>query len=121
MDLKAEATSPADRLSLVAQRVGMAPAARSRELFDLAQPMSSVLRSIELGLFSDPAAAATLSDDTTPLGSEMRDTIDRWQSATGVRVKDRPTGDQQMLGAQPLRLPSPPAMAEAGTNGHVAR
>ena len=91
MDLQAEATSPADRLALVAQRVGMAPAARSRELFDLAEPMSSVLRAIELGLFDDPAAAATLFDAGTTLGVEMGDLINLWQSATGERVKDRPS------------------------------
>ena len=121
-DLKAEASSPADRLSLIAQRVGMAPAARSRELFELAEKMSSVLRAMELGLFDDPTAAATLFDATTALGGEMRDLIDLWQSATGERVKDRPIGNPQVLSAaQPLRLPSLPAMAEAGANGHLVR
>jgi hypothetical protein len=121
-DLKAEASSPADRLSLIAQRVGMAPAARSRELFELAEKMSSVLRAMELGLFDDPTAAATLFDATTALGGEMRDLIDLWQSATGERVKDRPIGNPQVLSAaQPLRLPSLPTMAEAGANGHLVR
>lgn len=120
-DLKAEATSPADRLALIAQRVGMTPAARSRELFELAEKMSSVLRAMELGLFDDPTAAATLFDATTALGGEMRDVIDLWQSATGERVKDRPIGNPQVLSAQPLRLPSLPAMAEAGANGHLVR
>jgi hypothetical protein len=128
VDLKAEATSPADRLALVAQRVGMAPAARSRELIDLAQPMSSLLRSIELGLFSDPAAASALSDDTTPVGSEMRDTIDRWSSATGTHIKDRPIATSVPLSAQPLRIPAPtparpPASlsATASPNGQLVR
>jgi hypothetical protein len=83
--------------------------------------MSSLLRAIELGLFDDPTAAATLFDATTALGGEMRDVIDLWQSATGERVKDRPIGNQQVLSAQPLRLPSLPAMAEAGSNGHPVR
>ncbi len=52
----------------------------------------------------------------------MRDVIDLWQSATGDRVKDRPIGNPQVLSAaQPLRLPSLPAMAEASTNGHLVR
>ena len=127
-DLKAEATSPADRLALIAQRVGLTPAARSRELFELAEKMSSVLRSIELGLFDDPTAAATLFNATTTLGNEMRDLINLWQSATGERVKDRPHGTVTPPDAQPLRLPSPapaisPAMspAMAGANGHQVR
>ena len=119
-DLKAEATSPADRLSLIAQRVGMAPAARSRELFELAEKMSSVLRAIELGLFDDPTAAATLFDATTALGAEMRDVIDLWQSATGERVKDRPIGNPQVLSAQPLRIPAPtPSPSAVTANGQV--
>jgi hypothetical protein len=127
-DLKAEATSPADRLALIAQRVGLTPAARSRELFELAEKMSSVLRAIELGLFDDPTAAATLFNATTTLGNEMRDLINLWQSATGERVKDRPFGAVAPPDAQPLRLPSPaPAMspsvspATASANGHLVR
>lgn len=122
-DLKAEATSPGDRLAMIAQRVGMAPAVRSRELFELAEKMSSVLRSIELGLFDDPTAAATLFDASTALGGEMRDLVDLWQSATGVRVKDRPVGHDQVSSAQPLRLPPPtaaPAVLGASANGHGA-
>jgi hypothetical protein len=107
-DLKAEATSPADRLSLIAQRVGMAPAARSRELFELAEKMSSVLRAIELGSFDDPTAASALFDSNTALGVELRDLINMWQSATGVRVKDRPAGDAGAPPSpQPLRVPAP--------------
>jgi hypothetical protein len=121
-DLKAEATNPADRLALIAERVGMAPAARARELFELAETMSSVLRSIELGLFDDPTAAGTLFNASTTLGNEMRNLINLWQSATGERVKDRPVGTVLPPSAQPLRLPSPaPAMTEASANGHLVR
>jgi hypothetical protein len=126
-DLKAEATSPADRLSMIAQRVGMAPAARSRELFDLAEPMSSVLRAIELGLFDDSTAASTLFDSATPLGVEMRNVINLWQSATGERVKDHPVGAPVTPHAQPLRIPTPgappatsPAPAGAALGGGSA-
>jgi hypothetical protein len=109
-DLKAEATSPADRLARIAQRVGLTPAARARELFDLAEPMSSVLRAVELGMFDDPTAASGLFDITSPLGVEMRDIVNLWQSATGHRVKDRPGGAAVVpLSPQPLRLPAPGA------------
>ncbi|NAZ87308.1 hypothetical protein [Kineococcus indalonis] len=112
-DLKAEATSPADRLALIAQRVGMAPAARSRELLELAEPMSSVLRAVELGMFDDPVAASALYDDGDTLGVEMRDLVNLWQSATGDRVKDRPTGTPTPVSAQPLRIPTTAAVPVA--------
>ncbi len=116
-DLKAEATSPADRLARIAQRVGMSPAARSREMFRLAEPMSCLLRAIEARLFSEPIAASALFDPNRPLGIEMRDIIDMWQSATGERVKDRPVDAAMVpLSPQPLRLPTPgtpPAPAPA--------
>jgi hypothetical protein len=129
-DLKAEATGPADRLARLAARVGMRPAARSRELFDLAQPMSAVLRAIELGSFSAAANAATLYAAGTALAGDMRDLINQWQSATGTRVKDRMIGGgtvsisgaptaPQPAPAQPLRIPTPgaPAQSAPSMNG----
>ncbi len=114
VDLKAEATSPGDRLAKIAQRVGMTPAARSREMFELAEPMSSVLRAIELGSFDDPIAASALFDGTSALGVEMRNVVNLWQSATGERVKDTPVDVGTKLGSQPLRIPTPsPGTASA--------
>ena len=66
-DLKAEATSPADRLPCSRSGSGCARPLRSRELFELAEPMSSVLRAIELGTVRRPDAAAALFDDGTAL------------------------------------------------------
>jgi hypothetical protein len=107
-DLKANATSPADRLSRIAERLGMKPAARSRELFGLAEPMSSVLRAIELGTFSNSTSASALHATGSVLAEEMRNIINHWQSATGQRVKDRPIGGGTVsLSAQPLRIPAP--------------
>jgi hypothetical protein len=130
-DLKAEATSPADRLSMMAQRVGMAPAARSRELFELAPLMSAVLRAIELGSFDDPTAASALYEDGTPLSEDMRDLIDLWQSASGVQIKEVPGVSGADRVGQPLRTPSPapasmppvprpspPAASVVAGNGH---
>ncbi len=118
-DLDANATSPADRLARLAERVGMSPAARSRELFDMAELMSSVLRAIELGTFDDQTAAATLFDPATALGVDMRNLINLWQSATGERVKERPTGTTVPLSAQPLRAPSPSPLRAAPSPARV--
>lgn len=117
-DLKAEATSPADRLSMVAGRVGMTPAARSRELFELAEPVSTILRAIELGLFDTDTAAAALFTAGSPVRTDMVNIINNWQSATGERVKERPAGTVAAGSAQPLRIPVPgarePSPAPAG-------
>lgn len=124
-DLNAQGPGPAERLQKLAARVGMTPAPRSRELFELADLMSGLLRAIELGVFSTGQRAEALYRDigtNATLLTDMNRIIDLWQSATGERVKDRPSGS-----AQPLRLPSPssgvgpappPPAVLAGQNGH---
>jgi hypothetical protein len=107
VQLNAQGANSADRLAAIAQRVGMTPAPRSRELFELADLMSGMLRAIEIGLFGDGASAETLYLDLGPtnavLRRDMNRIIDLWQSTTGDRVKDRPGGSS----AQPVRLPDP--------------
>jgi hypothetical protein len=107
VDLKAQASHPAERLAIIAERVGLRPAQRARELFDLAEPMSSVLRAIEIGSFDTDAAAETLFDPNTALGREMRELINQWQSATGERIKERVTATAVLTDRQPLRVPTP--------------
>jgi hypothetical protein len=108
VDLQAQASSAADRLGALGQKVGITPALRSRELFDLAEPMSTLLRGIELGLFDTEATAATLFTDKTNIFRDVLDTINNWQSATGERVKESPARPLPM-GGQPLRVPVPAA------------
>jgi hypothetical protein len=126
-DLRADATSEADRLAKIAQLVGMQPAPRARELFELADLMSTLLRVIELGDFDTGEKAETLyipfaGGVNEQLLRDMNRIIDLWQSATGDRVKDRPIGSGPgALSAQPLRIPTPgPAAVPAGAsaNGH---
>jgi hypothetical protein len=125
VDLKADATNAADRLAKIAQRVGMQPAARSRELFELADLMSAMLRAIELGSFDTGEKAETLfvplaGGVNAQLLKDMNRIIDLWQSATGDRVKDRPAGTVSgTLSAQPLRIPTPENAppAVAASNG----
>jgi hypothetical protein len=116
VDLKAEATNPADRLAKIAERVGMAPAARAYELFELADLMSALLRAIELGLFDRGQDAETLFLPITGnegLVRDMNRIIDLWQSATGDRVKDRPS--------QPVRVPGLPATGRSAAGGGPSR
>jgi hypothetical protein len=131
VDLHATATSPAERLAKIGQQVGMAPAVRARELFELAEPMSSLLWAIEMGFFNTGLTAESLymppgGPGTPPsaLNQEVNRIIDLWQSATGERVKDRPAGTVATgaAPAQPLRTPTPgPSGAlvpAAAGNGH---
>lgn len=105
VDLSAQGPGPAERLQKLAARVGMTPAPRARELFELADLMSGLLRAIELSVFSSGPSVELLYlnlGTNTTLLTDMNKIIDLWQSATGDRVKDRPSGS-----AQPLRLPAP--------------
>jgi hypothetical protein len=116
-DLQATATNPAERLAKLGERVGMAPAPRSRELFELADPMSALLWGIELGLFNPGQAPESLylpdaiNDSPTKLNIEVNRIIDLWQSATGTRIKVQGAVAYGLPGtrmaAQPLRTPAP--------------
>jgi hypothetical protein len=119
VDLQAQASNAADRLGALGQKVGITPALRSRELFDLAEPMSTLLRGIELGLFDTEATAATLFTDKTNIFRDVLDTINNWQSATGERVKESIARPLPAVGGQPLRVPVPAAhpAAMAPLNG----
>jgi hypothetical protein len=105
--LNAQASSPADRLTIIAHRVGMKPAPRSRELFELAELMSLMLRLIELGAFSSAANVELFYNPTTSVYRTVNRIIDLWQSATNERVKERPAGNVVQGPGQPVRIPSP--------------
>jgi hypothetical protein len=122
--LNANASSPADRLTIIAHRVGMKPAPRSRELFELAELMSLLLRLIELGAFSSAANVALFYNPTTTVYRVVNRIIDLWQSATNERVKDRPAGNVMQGLAQPVRVPSPqpiPAQRLVAVTGNGGR
>ncbi len=131
-DLQATATSPEERLYKMGAKVGKVPAIRSRELFELAEPMSALLWGIELGIFNPGAAPESLylpnthGGPPTQLNIEVNRIIDLWQSATGTRVKGPsvsvggPAGTK--LPAQPLRTPAPvPDSARAPVAAAPAR
>lgn len=114
VDLQATASSPADRLAAIADRVGLKPAPRSRELFDLARPTSTIMRAIEMGLFDTPAGAAMLYQPGTQIAEDMINIVNNWQSATGESLKERPAvvvAGRLPAPAQPVRAPSPGVVA----------
>jgi len=121
-DLQAVAASPADRLQAIASRVGLVNAPKSRELFELAEPMSMILRGIEIGLFDTEATAAALfSPAGSKIARDMNLIINNWQSATEERVKDPVvtvvSQSRVQSQPQPLSAPTPgvvPAREGAG-------
>src|SRR5437773_8375233 len=60
VDVRASATSPADRLRLIGERVGLAPHSKSAQFFSMASELSDLLRAIEAGWVKGPPFAALL-------------------------------------------------------------
>jgi hypothetical protein len=101
VDLRAEATSPGDRLKLIGERVGLAPHSKSAALFSMAADISILLRAIEARYVSKPDRAWLLyrtdiptgitldPNDGRPFGVESRRVITEWAAATGRDLKAR--------------------------------
>jgi hypothetical protein len=96
VDLRAQATSPADRLRIVGERVGMAPHSRSAALISMADDLSLLLRTLEADIVTGPefawvlyASTAPLNSTVVPLGPTSRRVITEWSSATGRDMKAR--------------------------------
>jgi hypothetical protein len=89
VNLSAQAAGEADRLKQLGSMVGISAHSRADAYFQLAAPMSRVLRSIEsgaagalpIGGLYDPAIAGNLSAD-------MLTIITNWSIATGRNMKD---------------------------------
>ena len=60
VDLRAQASSPEERLFKIAQRVGYSAHGLAKSYFELAEPISRLLLNIETGVFSNVAAVAAL-------------------------------------------------------------
>jgi hypothetical protein len=113
VDLKATASSPEQRLAKLAARVGLNAHTRAKPLFDLAQPFSFLMQSIELGAFNDPAGAALLYNIIPPnnvaeLNAEI--VIDQYGLATGRDLKATSVVSEK---SRPPINPRPPAVTRS--------
>jgi hypothetical protein len=111
VDLKATASSPEQRLAKLADRVGLTAHSKAKPLFDLAQPFSFLMQSIEFGAFNDAAGAALLYNIIPPnnvaeLNAEV--VIDQYSLAT-----DRDLKASSVLERQRAVAPRPPARPSA--------
>lgn len=115
LDLNAQAVGVADRLRLIGERVGLPAHARSDAYFQLAAPMSVILRAIEQNAIVAAGGAASLfAGIYQPL---MLQLITHWSIATGRELKDPVT---TVSPGAVLRATAPGAVvpvAAAGRNG----
>lgn len=89
VDLKATADHPADRLRKIGDRVGIAPHPRSRDLIEMAEAASTILRSTELEVFNSDAGAALLYSPGSPMLDDVLKIVNHWSAATGRNLKVR--------------------------------
>lgn len=98
IDLRAQATSAADRLRIIGERVGVSPHSRSASFFAMASDLSLFLRTLEAGFVTRPEFAwlfyaetppAPLPPGATLLTSNARRIITEWSAATGRDLKQR--------------------------------
>ena len=114
VDLKALASSPAERLRKIGERVGISPHPKARNFFELAEPASSLLRFIELERFNQTNTAEVLYD-LTPNNKIREDAlvvINHWSSATGrdlkLRRPDERPARAPMRVSRAAAVPPPP-------------
>jgi hypothetical protein len=108
-DLRAQATSAADRLNLIAQKVGMSAHSKAASFFSMAQELSVFLRYIESSVVAGPQLSWLLYLQQppqgvvgVPIGNDTRRVITEWAAATGKDLK---------LSTRPVQVrpASPPA------------
>lgn len=90
VDLKADASTPEERLRRLGERVGVGSHSRSRAFFFLADPLSRLLSMIELGKFNTPVLAMALYDQNNPVSADALNIIHHWSTATGRDLKATP-------------------------------
>jgi hypothetical protein len=89
IDMKAEASSPEERLRKLGERVGVPAHGKARSLFMLAERVSTLLIEIEQERYSDAANVDVLFDPKVgpDTSSDMLTIINHWTNATGHNLK----------------------------------
>lgn len=94
VDLRAQATSPEERLRRISERVQLPCHAYTEAYFRLAQSLSQILVQVEQGLYNNPAAAPLLYEPVInnvvyPTRPLMMAIIADWSSTTGRDMRAR--------------------------------
>lgn len=119
--LKASAPSAGERLRKIGERVGLSPHPKARNFFDMAAEASTILRSIELGLFNNVAAVPVLYNDVpgNKTRSDVLAIVNNWSAATGRDVKRRRAADPVLRPRRPAS-PRPPARMQQLQHGPLS-
>ncbi len=105
-DLRAEASSPDQRLMKIGDRVGIKAHSRTKPLLDLAHPFSVLLQHIETNMYSDLNGAQLLYKLNTPTERNVEAVIDQYYLATGHDLKAIAVAPQQCASTA-RSLPAP--------------
>ena len=85
--LRAEASSPQDRLKKIAVRVGAQPHKFAKNFFDMAEQCSRILILIESGAFNDESDVPALYQEGSPIEPDIRRIIINWSILAGKDIK----------------------------------
>src|SRR5947209_2886012 len=132
VDLRAQGTDAADRLIKLGDRVGIRPPTHARELFEMAELASGLVRFIELGYFNSPVNVQALFAAPSQLRDDVQRIIDLWEMSTGTTLKAsavRVVGEGRggALPARSLHHPAPrggvprPRVSTNGSRAEHAR
>jgi hypothetical protein len=122
-DLKAQATSPEERLRKIGERVGIPAHGRSESYFRMAEPLARILNFLETGLFNTPDGAKALYIEAPPPPpppapkppppprADMLTIITHWSLATGRDMKALPVRASVPAAAMPNGQVRPPVPA----------
>jgi hypothetical protein len=103
-DLSAQAAGAADRLKKVGDRVGLSAHSRADAYFQLAYPLSNILRNIENGAVTAAGPVGLYNGIFT---ADMLTITTNWSIATGRELKD--AGQRQPIGRVLLNAVRAPA------------
>jgi hypothetical protein len=89
VDLKANATSPEERLRKLGDYVGLAPHPKSEQHFAMADAISNIVTAIEARQFANPVDVPVLYSATgsNPIRADMMTIVAQWSIATGRDMK----------------------------------
>jgi len=107
LDMRAQASSPYERLRNLGARVGLAPHSRSEHFLYLADTLPYLLMLIETGVFNREDAVAALYKDlpsgtVNTLQQTVLKIITNWEAATGHNIK----GTRTVLNPAGIRVPT---------------
>lgn len=88
LSLRAEATSPEERLKKIAERVRLPAHALSKSFFDMADAISRLLTHIETGIYNTVSGVPALYTPG-PVEQDIRTVITHWSITTGRDMKGR--------------------------------